>query len=494
MHIDSLDSTADTSQKLGWWTPRLAEPLIAAAVLRLALMAAMLARSGIGALSRSDTSSYLIPGRNLLLHGRFFADGVPDLLRTPGYALFLAVTSLAGQPAAALVNVMISVFTIVLIWRLGWAVFGDNRIALGAAWLAAIEPGLVSNSYVLLSDTLFLALLLLSMERLAVFLRARRLRTLAAAGVWLAAATFVRPITLYLPVALALGLLLVLARVPGLRWKAPAVLLISVLPWLSAWQMRNWIETGYNGFSCAGETNLYLLAAANVTARLEGRPPMDVRSDFGYGDFTGNSGQLYLFPPYLALHPEQAAWNQTQRIAYMHSTAMRILRAHPWLYLRVCLTELISPVFSPQQVYDYGPMTHPTGLEHTAGFVEDGSARWRIALIRAESYPWLTAEKIAVEALLLGMYLFAARGVFLAARGEFRGRLHGTGLGLLLGVSLYFLAVTAAMGGLSGGVRYRHPAMPIVCILASAGLRRRKAIARMDANELFCSREALRTH
>jgi hypothetical protein len=477
MHFNSINSDAEARLKHSWWTPRLAGPVITAAVLRLALMAAAIAHSGIGVLARADTSSYLIPGRNLLLHGRFFADGVPDLLRTPGYPLFLAVTSLAGQPAAALVNVMISVFTIVLVWRLGWTVFGDHRIALGAAWLAAIEPGLVSNSYVLLSDTLFLALFLLSMERLAVFLRGRRLRTLASTGAWLAAATFVRPITLYLPIALALGLFLVLARVPGLRWKAPAVLLISVLPWLAAWQMRNWIEAGYNGFSCAGETNLYLLAAANVTAHVEGRPPMEVRSEFGYGDFTNNSGQLYLYPAYLALHPEQAGWSQTERIAYMHSMAMRIIRTHPWIYLHVCLTELMSPIFSPQ-VYSLWPPPLPTGLEHTAGFVEDGPARWRIALIRARTYPWLATEKILFEALLLGMYLFAARGIFLAARGEFRDRLHNACLGLLLGVLLYLLAVTAAMGGLSGGVRYRHPVMPIVCILASAGLRRRKALAR----------------
>jgi len=37
------------------------------------------------------------------------------------------------------------------------------------------------------------------MERLAEFLRGHRLRVLAAAGLWLAAATFVRPIAYYLP-------------------------------------------------------------------------------------------------------------------------------------------------------------------------------------------------------------------------------------------------------------------------------------------------------
>jgi hypothetical protein len=195
----------------------LAGPLIAAAVVRLTLLAVVLARAGTSALINTDTNSYLIPGRNFLLHGSFVADGSPDLLRTPGYALFLAVTSLAGLPAAALANVILSVFCVLLVWKLGRAVFDDGRIALGAAWIFAFEPIAVVNSVLLISETLFLALFLLSLERFAAFLRGRNLRVLAAAGLWLAAATFVRPVTYYLPVALSLGLFLVLVRVPGLR-------------------------------------------------------------------------------------------------------------------------------------------------------------------------------------------------------------------------------------------------------------------------------------
>ena len=230
MTIKSLPVAADRSVEIGWWTLRLAGPVIAAAAVRLALLTFLLARIGSGALMHADTSSYLIPGRNLLLHGSFMADGAPDLLRTPGYPLFLAIAMIPGAPTAALANVILSVFSLILVWRLGRIVFDEPGVALGAAWIFAFEAGSVSLSVVLLSETLFLVFLLLSLERLAVFLRTLRLPALAAAGLWLAAATFVRPISYYLPFALALGLFLVLMRVPGLRWKAPAVLLISVLP------------------------------------------------------------------------------------------------------------------------------------------------------------------------------------------------------------------------------------------------------------------------
>ena len=475
MSIESCNLTANPSLQTAWWTQRLVGPLVAASGIRLALMALLIARNGTSALVLGDTNSYLEPGRNLLLHGRFVADGVPDLLRTPGYSIFLAVTSLAGLSAAAMANLILSVFSVFLVWRLGRVVFDDDRIAIRAAWIFAFEPISVLFSFVLLSETLFVAFLLLSLERLAMFLRGRSLRVLAAAGLWLAAATFVRPITYYMPGALAMGLFLVLARVPGLRWKAPAVLLISVLPWLVAWQVRNWVETGYSGFSSVREINLYFFDAAEMTARVEHRKFIDVLTELGYLQFTNDSGQDYLFKPYLALHPEQAGWSQGQRLAFMHTEAVRVIRAHEGLYLRSCLTHLFMTVFEPgAAVFDV--LLFPGDPRHVIGLIrEQGLARGSILL--AKTYPWLAAEKAAFAVVMLGLYLFAVRGVFLAARGVFRGVTQNACLWLLLGTSLYFLAVSGAAGGPGASSRYRVPIMPVVCILAAAGTLRGKTVA-----------------
>jgi hypothetical protein len=466
--VESSSPIMNPSYKTEWWTPRLAGPVIAAAVVRLALLAVMLARTGTSALLHADTSSYLIPGRNLLLHGSFVADGVPDLLRTPGYPLFLAITSLAGLLAAALANVILSVFSVILVWKLGKTVCDNNRIALGAAWIFAFEPVSFTYSSVLVSESLFLALFLLSLERLVVFLRGRRLPVLVAAGLWLAAATFVRPVTYYLPLALALGLFLVLVRVPGLRWKAPAVLLISVLPWLAAWQIRNWVETGYSGFSSVREMNLYFFVAADLIARLEHRPYFEVRKELGFTEITNHSGQDYLFPPYLALHPEQAGWSQTQRLAFMHSEAVRIIRAHLGVYLHACIAYFFRTVFNPGAGY-FDALMNPGDPRHIAGLlINQGLARGGRMLVKA--YPWVAAEKAAFAVVMLGLYLFAARGVF-------RGGMHNACLWLLLGTLLYFLAISGIAGGQAADSRYRLPVMPVVCILAAAGARRTKTVA-----------------
>ncbi len=454
--------------KTEWWTPRLAGPVIAAAVVRFALLAVSLARSGTSAIVWNDTMSYLEPGRNLLLHGRFIAEGAPDVVRTPGYPLFFAITSLGGLPLAAVANVVLSVFSVVLVWRLGQRVFADDRIALGAAWIFAFEPLSVAFSILLYSDTLFLALFLLSTERIAEFLRRRRLRVLAVAGLWLAAATFVRPITYYLPVVLALGLFLVLARVPGLRWKAPAVLLICVLPWLAAWQIRNRLETGYSGFSSISEVNLYFYSAADVIARVEHRSMWDVSIELGHAPFTNHSAPSYLRQSYLARHPEQVGWSQGQRLAFMHSEAVHVIRAHYGVYLRSCFAALFLTVYDSGFGNYVRHMNPEDPSRYSTGLLKGGGITRAISL--AKGHPWIAVEKAAFGIVLLGMYLLAARGIVLIARGVFRGCICNSCQWMLLGISLYFLAISAAGSG--GGGRFRLPVMPVVCILAAAGGQR----------------------
>jgi hypothetical protein len=459
-----------------WWTPRLAGPVISAAVVRFALLAISLARSGTSAIVTGDTMSYLEPGRNLLLHGRFVAYGFPDVLRTPGYPLFLAITSLGGLPAAAVANVILSVFSVVLVWRLGQRVFDNDRTALGAAWIFAFEPISVSYSVFVSSETLFLTLFLLSLERIAAFLRERSLKLLCVGGLWLAAATFVRPVTYYLPVALALGLFLVLARVPGLRWKAPAVLLISVLPWLAAWQIRNRVETGYGGFSSISDVNLYYYDAADVTARVEHRNYFAVRKalgfvgTLGYVSVNNYSQQQYLYQPYLAVHPEQTGWSQGQRLAFMHSEAVRVIRAHYGVYLRSCFTALFHTV-SDSGVGSFDIHMNPGDTtRYSVGLLNGGGLARAIALVKA--HPWIAVERAAFDIVLLGLYLLAGREILLVTRGVFRGGMYNACLWLLLGTSLYILAVSAAGVGPMGGGRLRLPVMPVVCILAAAGVRR----------------------
>jgi hypothetical protein len=389
-----------------------------------------------------------------LLHGRFIEAGLPDIERTPGYPLFLALVSLGGPVAAALAHVILSLLSVVLVARLARAVFADDRIVLAAAWIFAFEPLSFTYSILLMSETLFQTLLLLSLERLAVFLRSRSLPALAAAGLWLAAATFVRPVTYYLPMALAVGLFWALALVPGLRWKAPAVLLLSVLPWLAAWQIRNWVETGFSGFSSVQEQNLYFFSAAEVIGRVEHRPLAQVQSELGNNDE----------PRFLERHPEAVGWSQAQRVEFMGAEARRVLRAHPGVFLLMSFNGSMRTALNPGAAVLLSLMQAP--VDDSALAREGDEGPMRAVLWTVRTYPWQTAVMAVLGVGLLGLYVFALLGAVCGGAPR-------SCLWLLLGVSLYFFAVS---GGAPGGARYRLPVMPIVCILAAAGVMRRRII------------------
>jgi Dolichyl-phosphate-mannose-protein mannosyltransferase len=428
----------------------LARPVIAAFVIRLALLGVAMARTGTAVIASGDTASYLIPGRNLLFHGRFFTAGLPEIDRTPGYALFLALASLPGAAFAAFVQVIVSAVSVILVARLARAVTGDGRIALAAAWIFAFEPASIIYSPRLLPETLFVALLLLSLERVAVFLHDRRLRALAAAGLWLTAAIFVRPAGYYLPFALAFGLFVALARVRGVRWKAPAVFLIAVLPWLAAWQVRNRVETGFGGFSSIVARNLYFYQAAEVEARAEHKSFGEVQAEFGYPNEQS----------YRARHPEQTAWSQSRRTAFMASSAARILSAHPGIAVRMYAEGAAVVAFTPcaaelLRLADAWPRDWP------ARVVDRGPIRSAWWLLRR--HPGAAAVLAALELVLLVLYLLAMRGA--ARMGAMNAQLW-----LLAGVALYFIAVS---GGAQAVGRYRLPAMPEVCVLAAAGWLRK---------------------
>jgi len=429
---------------------RKAVPVIAAVAVRLLLMAAALWRGGVDALIQTDTGSYLRPGTNLLLHGQFASGGLPEISRTPGYPLFLAVFSCAGPLAVALAQILLAAGSVYLVGRIARALFSGERVALAAMWIYAFEPLAAGYSVVLLSETLYVFLLLLGIERLIAFLSTNRLRLLAVSGLSLAAAAFVRPIGYYLPFALAIGLAVALRRSPSLRWKAPAVLLLCSLPWLVAWQVRNLLETGFSGFSSIQAQNLYYYNAGEITAQLQHRPLTQVQSDLGYD----TAAVL------LTRHPDAASWTRAQRLAFMRSDALSVIAANPYLFLRTHVYGMLRTAFNPGAAVLLDLFGTPVDSRTLNGELDVGPFRaaWQVV----HNFPVQAAVMAVLALILFALYALALRGLL-------HRRLPAVFLGLLLGVAFYFLLLS---GGAAGAARLRVPYMPIVCILAAAGLVR----------------------
>ena len=424
--------------------------MLAGMTLRVALMVAAYLLTGTQVMTQGDTASYIEPGHNLILHGQYVSGGLPEIDRTPGYPLFTMLTGMAFDNVllTVLAQIAVSMLSLLLIWRIAERVFPNRNAGTTAAWLYALEPISILYAVRLMPETLFILLLLTVVDRLLSFYETGKLATLAVSGLLLAAATYVRPVSYYLVLPLAAALVVTTPRGTGLRWKAPAVLLLSVLPWLAAWQLRNKIETGYSGFSSIVEQNLYFYQSAEVTAELAHISLVAEQKQLGYPDE----------PSYLAVHPEQKNWSPTQRLHYMRSQSVQILVQHRLLYLKTHLAGVGVVAFTPcatellQLLHLY-----PQDQQMPQRILNEGIISSLTQIMR--THPLVTIVMGSFELILLLYYALAICGIL-------RGRGERVPLILLIGIALYFLLIS---GGAQAVGRYRLPVIPELCILAAGG-------------------------
>jgi len=426
-------------------------PLLVAAALRLGLMIAAFALTGTRVMTQGDTTSYLEPGRNLLLHGAFTTFGIPETDRTPGFPLFAMLTGMiSGNVLLSITaQTVVSLASLLLVRKIADSIFSNRNAGTHAAWLYAFEPLSIVSTVRLMPETLFVFLTLLVIERLLACQKSGKLTALATAGALLAAETYVRPVSYYLAVPLAIGLAVTAGKRRGHWWKAPAVLLICVFPWFAAWQERNYVETGYSGFSSIVEQNLYFFQSAEVTAELEHISLGAEQTKLGYPDESA----------YIAAHPEQRQWSLSQRFHFMRAQALRILSMHPLLYLKTHIAGIGVVAFTPcatelLQLLDAYPS--PSSMPHR--ILNEGIASSMLRVFK--SHPGATIIMALFEGFLLLIYVLAIRGCLSADRTSPAAL-------AVIGIAMYFLLIS---GGAQAVGRYRAPVMPLLCILAAGGL------------------------
>ena len=425
-------------------------PIAVGVVLRVSLMLAAWLRTGTRVMTQGDSESYLGPARTLL-HGMYASHGQTELDRTPGYPVFTLMTGAAfgNILVTVLAQIALAALTILLISRIAQLAFPDPQAAMISAWLFALDPASITSSVRIMPEALFVLLLALVLERLMTFHRTLTIKPLISAGLVLAAATFVRPVSYYLVFPLAVALAVTYRHGKTMRWKAPALLLLSVLPWLVLWQIRNAQLTGYSGFSSIVEKNLYYFQSAEVTAELGGTSLALEQARLGYNSETN----------YLVIHPEQQFWSQAQRLQFMRATAMNIISRHRALYFGSHFRGVALVAFTPAateffQLLDLYPA--PQSMPHRV--LNEGILHSVWVALRG--HPALSIGMALFEVWLLLLYVFATIGSLFCRGSRFA-------VIALVGIALYFLLIS---GGAQAVGRYRLPIIPELCVLAGGGL------------------------
>lgn len=221
----------------------LAIGLVAAAV---TIIAAKVQTPGLG----NDATSYVAIADNLAKHGHLGYFLEPKLaLWPPGWPAVLAsgewLFGITPQITALAVNCVGVVVIALETWALGWRILRDRRLVVAATAIAALGPATLSQSYMVQTETTFVALVLGTFIALIRFSDTRRWSWFALAVVLQWAAFMDRYVGIVSIGACALWLLIEHgAPTWRERWRNGIAFGVAAMAVPGAWLIRNIVVTG----------------------------------------------------------------------------------------------------------------------------------------------------------------------------------------------------------------------------------------------------------
>ncbi len=448
-------------------TPIIVVPVI---YLLLQLFAVSHAPASLSLDRRSDGWEYVQLSEGLR-HGCGFARyvngvcGSPEILRTPGYPLFLAMFSnwqwaLVGQAflcgGVCLASGM-------------WVGSRWSREAGTAAQLliAANVPSYVLNAMVL-SETLFQTVLLAAV--IATLGGAMQSRPKASAMRAIVSGALIGCLALIRPVAICLipaGIVPFIFRRNISRRRKLALMCLSVaVPAgvVALWSIRNYRQGGLMGLSTVSSLELYLYRAGNVVAMKTGQPLWQVQKQL-----IDNVGAAHLM-----LYGNEVSATLASE---MSRRAWHILLGHPFESAAVTAQAFVWLLIAPSRSL-LARLLRTSG----GGLAEAGLAQGRIT---PDSLLTITGEVLRSRLLTLfiifqllvtlTIWIGAARA--LLRLGETEGDMREW---IVYPLTLTFLLLLAPSGP-EAAVRFRSVTIPLLAITASMGYFRPDAAARAEA-------------
>lgn len=200
-------------------------------------------------------------------------DFLDNTIRTPGYPAFIAFFYWifgVNPTIVYAVQLLLSVFSVFMIYRIG-NLFFSEKISSAAALMLAFDPHMIIFSFNLLSEALFVPVILVMTYFLLKFYQTDTPKYLLFASVFLAASAYIRPVTLYLAPAF-FPLFLVLGNGSfQKKLKSWGMMLFIFFLLLSPWYVRNLVKFDSLSFCTTGGYNiLYVYAASIEYANREG--------------------------------------------------------------------------------------------------------------------------------------------------------------------------------------------------------------------------------
>lgn len=246
--------------------PPLVAVIVAVGVLIRSALVAGLA-GGAGPARDSDSRDYLLLAHHL---GQLLTPprGLLSLtvFHPPGYPAVVRLGEVFGGTVGVLaMQVVLAGITLVATFAVGRRL-GGQAAGVVALVIVALEPLSVLYTGLLMSETVFTALLMCSVWALLCAWRSASWRWILLAGFLLGLSVLIRPVALYLPVVLVPVTVAVVSQSRGRKALMAAALLIGFCVPVGAWVVRNAEIAGGPMVSSVDSYNLLAYRAAGAVA------------------------------------------------------------------------------------------------------------------------------------------------------------------------------------------------------------------------------------
>ncbi len=272
-----------------------------------------------------DGVDYNRLGASLALGHGYVLNGKLTAFRPPGYAGFLGLWyAITGVPKSSwsgvrLAQAGLGTLSVVLIAVIAAQLWG-RRSGLVAGAIACVYPPLWLVSESMVSEALFVPLMLLAVTCAVVVSRRRAgWPWVVACGTAIGLATLTRPVGLVMLAPLAL-----LCAAGRPRWSRIAVLALTVAAVLAPWTIRNWTVFHQPIPLVSTEFGETLAGTYNVLSRADRAQPAAWRIPHRAPPW-----QPRVVPGYQHLYARLAHANEAQRDQELRAAALSFIGAHP---------------------------------------------------------------------------------------------------------------------------------------------------------------------
>jgi hypothetical protein len=263
-----------------------------------------------------DSVDYLGTAKTLYSQGAFLRtdnSGATqyETLRTPGYPVFLAILHyLINIPLDGIVFIQILLTIIVGLIVYKTANLIDSRLGILSAAIVLYDFPTLRFSLMLMTETLFLLLMATLLLSFTLYFKRGGLKYIIISALILAMATYVRPVSYYLGVAIVI--FIVCAKIPGNFRKTlthALIFLVIVYGLLGAWQIRNYRRSGTTAFATIASVNFQQFGliksySANNYPHAQGASPVPYYANLTLRSFLylmTRPGSLKYVKPYPAM-------------------------------------------------------------------------------------------------------------------------------------------------------------------------------------------------